>query len=321
MAFWDSWFGDDTAQPDYSSDNALEALFGENYKPGGATVFGDEVLKGEMPDGSIAYSNGIVMKPNGDVFVNGEKFGNTNVSGSGSLDTSIAGTLGAALSQFGTSALSGLKSLVTDSKGNISGAKLAGIAGGIIGGTGLGGSLFSTPQQPVGYQGGIPTYTATRQQVANTYDPNRRPGSRGQEYMTDVQFSKPSEVATAQATAAQQAQQMEARNKARTAEVNTAPPRQAYAAGGLANLAQGRYLAGTTDGMADKIPATIADKQPAKLSHGEFVIPADVVSHLGNGNSDAGAQRLYGMMDKVRKARTGTTKQGKQINPNKFMPG
>ena len=321
MAFWDSWFGDDTAQPDYSSDNALYAAFGENYKPGGSTIAGDEVLKMEMPDGSIAYSNGIVMKPNGDVMVNGEKFGNTNETGSGTLDTSIAGTLGAALSKFGTSALGGLKSLVTDSKGNISGAKLAGIAGGILGGTGIGSNWFQTQQQPVGYTGGIPDYTAVRQQVPGTYDPNRRPGSRGQEYLTDVQFAKPDQVATAQAQAAQDAQAAEARNKARTAEVNAAPPRQSYATGGIANLARGTYLSGATDGMADKIPATIEDRQPAKLSHGEFVVPADVVSHLGNGNSDAGAQRLYGMMDKVRKARTGTTKQGKQINPNKFMPG
>jgi hypothetical protein len=71
--------------------------------------------------------------------------------------------------------------------------------------------------------------------------------------------------------------------------------------------------------MADQIPATINDMQPARLSHGEFVVPADVVSHLGNGNSDAGAKELESMMDRVRKARTGTTKQGKQINPNKFL--
>jgi hypothetical protein len=92
------------------------------------------------------------------------------------------------------------------------------------------------------------------------------------------------------------------------------------AQGGLMNLAKGRYLNGSTDGMADKIPANIEGTQPAALSHGEFVIPADVVSHLGNGNSEAGAQRLYDMMDRIRKARTGTTKQGKQINPNKLMP-
>lgn len=86
-------------------------------------------------------------------------------------------------------------------------------------------------------------------------------------------------------------------------------------------MASGRYLQGTTDGMADKINTSIDGKQPAQLSHGEFVVPADVVSHLGNGNSDAGAKKLYSMMDKVRQARTGTKKQGKQINPDKYMPG
>jgi hypothetical protein len=73
--------------------------------------------------------------------------------------------------------------------------------------------------------------------------------------------------------------------------------------------------------MADKIPSSIDGKRPAKLSHGEFVIPADVVSHLGNGNSDAGAKILYKMMDRVRQARTGTKKQGRRINPAKFTPG
>ena len=95
------------------------------------------------------------------------------------------------------------------------------------------------------------------------------------------------------------------------------------AEGGLMDLAQGgtaRYLRGGTDGMADKIQTDIDGKQPARLSHGEFVIPADVVSHLGNGNSEAGADVLYDMMAKVRKARTGTKKQGKQINPRKYTP-
>jgi len=101
-----------------------------------------------------------------------------------------------------------------------------------------------------------------------------------------------------------------------------------YAAeGGIMGLAKGgtakppRYLDGPTDGMADKINTDIDGKQAAKLSHGEFVIPADVVSHLGNGNSKAGADVLYKMMDRVRHARTGNKKQGKQINPAKFMPG
>jgi hypothetical protein len=89
-----------------------------------------------------------------------------------------------------------------------------------------------------------------------------------------------------------------------------------YAQGGNVN---GYYLGGATDGMADQIPATIDNSQPAALSDGEFVVPADVVSHLGNGNSAAGATQLHGMMDKVRQARTGSTEQGRQINPNKFL--
>jgi hypothetical protein len=83
---------------------------------------------------------------------------------------------------------------------------------------------------------------------------------------------------------------------------------------------QARFLSGGGDGMSDDIPATIEGKQPARLADGEFVVPADVVSHLGNGSSKAGAKKLYSMMDKVRTARTGTKKQGKQINPARFMP-
>lgn len=115
-------------------------------------------------------------------------------------------------------------------------------------------------------------------------------------------------------------------------DTTPAPPAQdpnaspGAAAGGLMRLARGggvepRYLRGETDGMADEIESSIDGEQPAALSHGEFVIPADVVSHLGNGNSDAGAKVLYKMMDRVRQARTGTKQQGKEINPEKFTPG
>jgi len=101
---------------------------------------------------------------------------------------------------------------------------------------------------------------------------------------------------------------------------NTGPQQTPYAQGGIASVApQGYYLGGATDGMADQIPATIDNSQPAALSDGEFVVPADVVSHLGNGNSAAGATQLHGMMDKVRQARTGSTEQGREINPNKFL--
>jgi hypothetical protein len=94
--------------------------------------------------------------------------------------------------------------------------------------------------------------------------------------------------------------------------------------GGISTLGSysdgGRLLKGPGDGMSDNIPAQIGDSQPAALADGEFVVPADVVSHLGNGSTDAGAKQLYKMMDKIRQARTGNSKQGKQINPNKFLP-
>ena len=99
------------------------------------------------------------------------------------------------------------------------------------------------------------------------------------------------------------------------------------AQGGIipAAYAEGGYLGGGDinvqgDGMSDDIPANIDNEQPAALSEGEFVIPADVVSHIGNGSSEAGAKEFYGMMDRVRMARTGRKKQSPEIDPERFMP-
>jgi hypothetical protein len=106
--------------------------------------------------------------------------------------------------------------------------------------------------------------------------------------------------------------------------VNPMTGEMTFAGGGIADLGSysdgGRMLKGPGDGMSDNIPATIANKQPARLANEEFVIPADVVSHLGNGSSEAGAKQLYKMMDRVRQARTGKKAQGKQINASKLMP-
>jgi len=93
---------------------------------------------------------------------------------------------------------------------------------------------------------------------------------------------------------------------------------QNFAEGGLSNVP--RFLSGGGDGMSDSIPATINNRQPARLADGEFVIPADVVSHLGNGSSKAGAKQLYAMMDRVRTKRTGKKKQAPAVNPRKTMP-
>lgn len=215
--------------------------------------------------------------------------------------------------------------------------------------------LNASTRKPSGYQGGVPVLNSYRQQVANTYDPNRRPGSGGRRYFSDVIYAPEAQGAAATDLVQKQADALERRNAANPADQNmpvynyktaadiaksgiysgtpsmptptydrskylSIPAPVGKAEGGLMEMAQGRYLRGETDGMEDKIPATIDKDQPARLSHGEFVIPADVVSHLGNGNSDAGAKHLYKMMDKIRQARTGTKKQGKQINAEKFMP-
>jgi hypothetical protein len=82
----------------------------------------------------------------------------------------------------------------------------------------------------------------------------------------------------------------------------------------------GRMLKGPGDGMSDSIPGVIGKKQPARLADGEFVVPADVVSHLGNGSTDAGAKKLYAMMDNIRKARTGKKKQAPAVKADRYMP-
>ena len=187
------------------------------------------------------------------------------------------------------------------------------------------GSAFSDYFQPdvpkVGYQGTVPELQAVRERVPMQQPVEgqapRRPGEAGRRYFSDTQYAERPDtgtqsVAEAQAKAQAQAQQLAQRQ-------NPQPP-TGMAAGGIASAHNGYYLGGKTDGMADDVPARIDGTQEARLSDGEFVIPADVVSHLGNGNSDAGSQQLYGMMDNIREARTGNPEQGKQIDPNKFIP-
>ena len=105
------------------------------------------------------------------------------------------------------------------------------------------------------------------------------------------------------------------------------PDMMQFRQGGISTLGSysdgGRLLRGPGDGMSDSIPAQIRGRrrvQPARLADGEFVVPADVVSHLGNGSTDAGAKKLYSMMDKVRRARTKTTRQAKPIKSEKYLP-
>ena len=168
----------------------------------------------------------------------------------------------------------------------------------------LGGSSFLKdrgvfdPKRPdVGYQGKIPKYQYVQEQVTGRDDSDRRPGSAGRRYMSDVIYAKapenqePMSVAEAKAKAKAQAQ----------------------------GFAEGGYLNGNSDGQADKVPGSIDGVQEARLSHGEYVLPADLVSLLGNGNSDAGAKALDDFMAMVRKQGTGTEKQQKNIKADKVL--
>ena len=82
----------------------------------------------------------------------------------------------------------------------------------------------------------------------------------------------------------------------------------------------GRYMQGPGDGLSDSIPATVDGQQPSALSSGEFVIPADAVSHLGNGSNEAGAKELYSMIDRLRQARTGSPTPPPAIDQRGVMP-
>ena len=208
----------------------------------------------------------------------------------------------------------------------------------------LQGSGLANPKiPPVGYQGEIPNYAAVRQRVPMQPDPNRRPGAAGRQYFSDTIFAdaperKPMSVEEAQAQAQQQAagiaslmpsypapEEQESKHfvtsNPASSVINQVPVdtmEEDNEFMGRVMNAGGRYLGGITDGMADDVRGNIG-RDEVRLSDGEFVIPADVVSHLGNGNSNAGAAHLHDFMDSIRKKRTGNSKQGKQIDPNQFL--
>jgi hypothetical protein len=110
-------------------------------------------------------------------------------------------------------------------------------------------------------------------------------------------------------------------------DVSFRPTVGMFAAGGLSHLGGysdgGRLLRGPGDGVSDSIPATIGGKQPARLADGEFVIPARIVSEIGNGSTEAGARKLYAMMDRVQAARSKTVGKGKvakNTRADKYLP-
>ena len=164
------------------------------------------------------------------------------------------------------------------------------------------------------------------QQVQSRYQaamgPNmvaRRPGSGGVTYFSPMTYNKVvPPVAPASTTTA-----------AAPAEPVIAPPENpiivpTYAQGGIASLGGysdgGQLLRGPGDGVSDDIPATIGNKQPARLADGEFVVPARIVSELGNGSTEAGARKLYAMMDRIKKARSKAKNIAANTKADKHLP-
>lgn len=101
--------------------------------------------------------------------------------------------------------------------------------------------------------------------------------------------------------------------------------RQFAKGGGISGLpgaapARGRFLRGPGDGVSDSIPARIDGKQEARLADGEFVVPARIVSELGNGSSEAGSRKLYAMLDRIEKTRHRNKSTAKNTRADKHLP-
>lgn len=301
----------------------------------GKTVYeGDPNVGSQLPYTAVGLSDGSVIYQDPST----NKYYDVNGKEVTSSGADVAGSGGTGSSMPDINVSGAIKAMLSGNalaKAATAAAALKAMAGG-------------NKVQTAGWQGSVPMDRELVRSQVNYNDANRRPGEAGRQYFTKANYVPSTSVDVAQNAANTEAAGIAAGYQPRRAETPpeqhpvmampwnkraALPPAQTsgisslpvvpqaenipkFAAGG-----QPRYLQGKTDGMADEIPSSIDGHQKAALSHGEFVIPADVVSHLGNGNSDAGAQKLYQMMSKVRKARTGNPEQGKRIDPNKFMPG
>jgi len=185
--------------------------------------------------------------------------------------------------------------------------------------TGRGGYTFNQPQQQASIEGALPYQDIINrlgiggvyQQIADKA-PALQPGAQfnvAQGYTPIGQTALNPE-----AQAALEAQ-MKAKAAAAAQQPQTVPMADGGYAGGGYHLGDysdgGRLLKGPGDGVSDSIPASIGNRQPARLADGEFVIPARIVSELGNGSTEAGARQLYAMMDRVQKKRRNTVGKGK----------
>jgi len=183
-----------------------------------------------------------------------------------------------------------------------------------------------TPSRIASITGLTPNAVNQRYQAA--LGPNvmaRRPGSGGVTYFSPMQYTKPGEAPVTAEVAMPNPGEL-ARSFEGTSQPNMDEQGKTwdYAAGGIANLGGysdgGRLLKGPGDGVSDSIPAMIGKKQPARLADGEFVIPARIVSELGNGSTEAGARKLYAMMDRIKKARRKAKNIAADTKSDKHLP-
>jgi hypothetical protein len=201
---------------------------------------------------------------------------------------------------------------------------------GTVGAGKLADKLFNVQGGPGGYKGGIPTLTASRQMLpipttmtnAAGQTVARRPGSGGISYFSPMRYAPPGAAATPPTPPAETPDAPPESVAAPTGAANGGL--MGYARGGIANLGSysdgGRLLRGPGDGVSDSIPATIGKGQPARLADGEFVIPARIVSELGNGSTEAGARKLYAMMDRIKKARGKAKNIAADTKSDKHLP-
>lgn len=245
----------------------------------------------------------------------------------------VFGTLLADLQRSGIGGAFG--SLFGGQYGNLAQMAAFGGLGALLNRLGGGGS------SAVGYQGGIPKYTITRAQtpVAQQRPAGYRPGQGGITYFAPIQYNKAGyDIGSAPVAAAPTTGGTTGGSNVGidtggsvatpgyTGPVTVDGQTIEYAAGGympgggIAMYAGGRYLRGPGDGVSDSIPAKFEKSgRPARLADGEFVIDARTVSEIGNGSSEAGARKLYAMMDRVHKARK-TAKRGKPSGADKYLP-
>lgn len=170
------------------------------------------------------------------------------------------------------------------------------------------------PQRMAGITGLPVENVQSRYQAA--LGPNmaaRRPGSGGVTYFSPMQYTPIGNFTTTAPAA-----------PVETPETIVAAGGGMMKGGGISDLGGysdgGRLLRGPGDGVSDSIPASINNKQPARLADGEFVIPARIVSELGNGSTEAGARKLYAMMSRIQKSRRKTKNIAANTKADKHLP-